>query len=146
RMRRIQYFASKQAMDIEHMGEKVAQQLVERGLVTRPSDIYLLTAHDLAGLDGFKEKSIQNLLDSIDASKKCPFSRFIMALGIKYVGTETADLLATSAKDLEHLIHLSEEDLLAIGGIGDKTAKTIAEYFQEADHLEEIHLLLSHGV
>lgn len=146
RMRRIQYFASKQAMDIEHMGEKVIEQLVEKGLVTRPSDIYLLTAQDLARLDGFKEKSIQNLLDSIETSKKCPFSRFIMALGIRYVGTETADLLASYAKDLQHLIHLSEEELLAIEGIGDKTAKTIAEYFQDADHLEEIHLLLSHGV
>lgn len=146
RMRRIQYFASKQAMDIDHMGEKVVQQLVERGLVTRVSDIYLLTAQDLARLDGFKEKSIQNLLDSIEESKRCPFSRFIMALGIKYVGTETADLLASHAKNLKHLMSLSEEDLLSIEGIGEKTAEAIVSYFQDPDHVEEIELLLAHGV
>ncbi len=146
RARRIQYFASKQALDIEHMGEKVVELLVEKGLVSRPSDIYLLTADDLAGLEGFKEKSIHNLLTSIEASKKCPLSRFIMALGIKYVGTETAELLADATGDLEHLIHLSEEDLLAIDGVGEKTAHAIADFFQRADHLQEIRLLLSHGV
>ncbi|MBX9743748.1 MAG: NAD-dependent DNA ligase LigA, partial [Chlamydiales bacterium] len=145
-MRRIQYFASKQAMDIEHMGEKVIQQLVERGLVTRVSDIYLLTAQDLARLDGFKEKSIQNLLESIKESKQCPLSRFIMALGIKYVGTETADLLASHVKNLGELIHLSGEELLSIEGIGEKTAEAIVSYFQNPDHVEEIELLLEHGV
>jgi DNA ligase (NAD+) len=83
RVRRIQYFASKQALDIEHMGEKVVEMLVEKGLVTRPSDIYLLTKESLSQLDGFKEKSINNLLSSIGESKKCSLSRFIMALGIK---------------------------------------------------------------
>lgn len=146
RVRRIQYFASKQALDIEHMGEKVVEMLVEKKLVSRPSDIYLLTADDLSKLDGFKEKSISNLLNSIEESKKCPLSRFIMALGIKYVGTETAELLADTAQDLSHLIRLSEADLLAIDGIGEKTAKAIVDFFQDADHLEEIHLLLTHGV
>src|SRR5690606_3089601 len=97
RVRRLFYFASKHAMDIDHMGEKVIEQLVEKGLVSRVSDIYTLDEAALAKLDGFKEKSIQNLLESIDASKKCTLSRFIMALGIKYVGTETADLLAEEA-------------------------------------------------
>ncbi|HAB99080.1 MAG TPA: DNA ligase (NAD(+)) LigA [Parachlamydiales bacterium] len=146
RMRRIQYFASKHAMDIEHMGEKVVEQLVERSLVTRVSDIYLLTPQDLARLDGFKEKSIYNLLTSIEKSKKCSLSRFIMALGIKYVGTETADLLASHVKDLDHLLHLTLEELLSLEGIGEKTAEALVSYFQDPDHLEEIHLLLSHGV
>jgi DNA ligase (NAD+) len=146
RIRRIQYFASKHAMDIEHMGEKVVEQLVERSLISRVSDIYLLTSEDLARLDGFKEKSIHNLLQSIEASKKCPLSRFIMALGIKYVGTETADLLASHARDLDHLLTLSLEELLSIEGIGEKTAQTLVSYFQDPDNLEEIRLLLSHGV
>ncbi|MCC6128181.1 MAG: NAD-dependent DNA ligase LigA [Chlamydiae bacterium] len=146
RVRRIQYFASKQALDIEHMGEKVVELLVEKGLVSRPSDIYLLTKESLSQLDGFKEKSINNLLSSIEASKKCSLSRFIMALGIKYVGTETAELLAESVRDLEHLMQFSEEDLLAIDGIGEKTAKAIVNFFQDEEHVEEIHLLLSHGV
>ena len=146
RARRIQYFASKHAMDIEHMGEKVVEQLVEKGLVSRVSDIYLLTENDLAQLEGFKEKSIQNLLESIDKSRKCPLSRFIMALGIKYVGTETAELLADELRDLDHLIECKEEELLGIEGIGEKTAHTIAEHFRDKDNREEIRLLLSHGV
>ncbi|MBX7067590.1 MAG: NAD-dependent DNA ligase LigA [Parachlamydiales bacterium] len=146
KMRRIIYFASKHAMDIEHMGERVVEQLVERGLISCVSDIYLLDAFSLASLDGFKEKSIRNLLDSIEASKKCPLSRFIMGLGIKYVGTETAELLAEEAGSLEKLMELSEEDLLAIDGIGEKTARTIAAFFKDKDNREEIELLLRHGV
>lgn len=146
RVRRILYFASKHAMDIEHMGERVVEQLVERGLVSRVSDIYLLDELALAQLDGFKEKSIRNLLESIDASRKCPLSRFIMGLGIKYVGTETAELLAEEAGDLKSLIKMSEEELNAIEGIGDKTAKAIAEFFKDKDNREEIELLLAHGV
>ncbi len=146
RMRRIWYFASKHAMDIEHMGEKVVEQLVEKGLVSRLSDIYLLDEKALAKLEGFKEKSIRNLLESIDASRNCPLSRFIMGLGIKYVGTETAELLAEEASDLDHLMKMKEEDLSAIEGIGEKTAKAIADFFKDSDNREEIKLLLAHGV
>ena len=146
RVRRIIYFASKQAMDIEHMGEKVVEQLVGKGVVSRISDIYLLNEDDLSKLEGFKEKSIQNLLNSIESTRKCPLSRFIMGLGIKYVGVETAELLAEEAGDLETLMHMGEEEFNAIEGIGDKTAKTIYEFFQDRGHRDEIKLLLSHGV
>jgi DNA ligase (NAD+) len=146
RTRRLIYFASKHAMDIEHMGEKVVEQLVEKGLVSRPSDIYLLDEKALMMLDGFKEKSIRNLLDSIDASRKCPLSRLIMGLGIKYVGTETADLLAEESGDLDTLLKMKEDDFLAIVGIGEKTAHAVAEFFRDPDHREEIKLLLAHGV
>lgn len=146
RVRRIIYFASKQAMDIEHMGEKVVEQLVEKGLVSRISDIYLLDEKDLAKLDGFKEKSIQNLLESIEASRKCPLSRLIMGLGIKYVGTETAELLAEEAGDLPALMEMNEEDLVSIEGIGEKMAQAIVAFFKDKDNREEIKLLLAHGV
>jgi DNA ligase (NAD+) len=146
RLRKIVYFASKHAMDIEHMGEKVVQQLVEKGLVSRVSDIYLLDEEKLARLDGFKEKSIRNLLESIEKSRTCSLSQFIMGLGIKYVGTETADLLADTVRDLDHLLQISEIELLGIDGIGEKTARAIADYFRDADHREEIKLLLRHGV
>ncbi|MBF8263409.1 MAG: ligA [Parachlamydiales bacterium] len=144
--RRIAWFASKHAMDIEHMGERVVEQLVEKGFVLRISDIYLLDAEKLSQLDGFKEKSIRNLLGSIEKSRKCPLSRLIMGLGIKYVGTETAELLADHVHDLDHLLRIREEELLKIEGIGEKTAHTIAEYFRDPDHIEEIRLLLRHGV
>lgn len=146
KMRGILYFASKHAMDIEHMGEKVVEQLVSKGLVSRISDIYLLDEISLGQLDGFKEKSIRNLLDSIDASRKCSLSRFIMGLGIKYVGTETAELLAEEAGDLETLIEMGEEEFLNIEGIGEKTAQSIAIFFKDKAHQKEIELLLAHGV
>ncbi len=146
RVRRLFYFASKHAMDIDHMGEKVVEQLVEKGLVSRVSDIYTLDEAALSQLEGFKEKSIHNLLASIDASRKCTLARFIMALGIKYVGTETAELLADEAGDLDHFLHFKEEDLLAIDGIGEKTAQAIAEYLHDKDNLHEIKRLLHHGV
>ncbi len=146
RERRVVYFASKHAMDIEHMGEKVVEQLVSKGLVSRVSDIYLLDEKELAQLEGFKEKSIRNLLDSIETSRKCPLSRLIMALGIKYVGTETAELLAEEAGDLDTLMEMSEEALLAIEGIGEKTAPAIVAFFKDKDNREEIRLLLAHGV
>lgn len=146
RIRRILHFASKHAMDIEHMGEKVVEKLVEKGLVTRISDIYLLTEKELAQIEGFKEKSIQNLLKSIDASKRCPLSRLLMGLGIKYVGAETAELLAEEGGDFETLIHMNEEEFNAIEGIGDKTAREIATFFADSDNLQEIKLLLAHGV
>lgn len=146
RVRKIIYFASKQAMDIEHMGERVVEQLVEKGLICRVSDIYLLTESDLAKLEGFKEKSIRNLLKSIEASRRCSLTRFLMGLGIKYVGAETAELLAEEGGDLDHLIRMKETDFLAIQGIGEKTARAIFEFFQDPDSLEEIRLLLKHGV
>lgn len=145
-LRQIIYFASKHAMDIEHMGEKVVEQLVEKGLISRISDIYLLDEEALKKLDGFKEKSIRNLLNSIDASKKCPLSRLIMGLGIKYVGVETAEALAEEAKSIEKLMEMSEEELLLIEGIGEKTAKAIAAFFKDKENREEIHLLLKNGV
>lgn len=146
RVRRILYFASKHAMDIEHMGEKVVEQLVEKGLVSRISDLYLLDEKALSQLDGFKEKSIRNLLESLNASRQCPLPRFIMGLGIKYVGTETAELLAEEVGDLETLMKMSEQELIALEGIGDKTAQAIAAFFKDPDHREEIQLLLAHGV
>ncbi len=145
-LRRIVYFASKHAMDIEHMGEKVAKQLVEKGLVSRISDIYLLDEKRLSTLEGFKEKSIHNLLTSIEKSRKCPLYRLIMGLGIKYVGTETAELLAEEAGDLETLLEMGEETLLSIDGIGEKTARTIAAFFKDEKNQEEIRLLLKYGV
>jgi DNA ligase (NAD+) len=145
-VRKIIYFASKHAMDIEHMGERVVEQLVEKGLVKRISDIYLLEEKDLAKLEGFKDKSIRNLLESIDASRKCSFARFIMGLGIKYVGTETAELLAEEAGDLEKLLEMSEEDFDAIEGIGEKTAKAVAAFLKDKDNVHEIKRLLANGV
>lgn len=146
KIRRITFFASKDAMDIDHLGEKVVEQLVKKGLVEQISDIYALTEKDLEKLEGFKEKSIHNLLESIDRSRHVTLSRLILALGIKYVGEGTAEVLAEHAEDIDALSKMSEEELLEIDGVGEKMAQAIVAYFSEPHHLKEIHTLLQRGV
>ena len=101
--RRLIFFASKPAMNIDFLGEKVMQKLIERGLVKSLPDIYRLTKEDIATLEGFKEKSIKNLIQSIQASKKVTLPRFILSLGIPFVGSNTAELIAEHAKSVENL-------------------------------------------
>ena len=145
-MRRIAYFASKDAMDIDHLGEKVVEQLFTKKLVRHLADIYALTERDLSKLDGFKDKSIHNLLESIDKSRETSLSRFILALGIKYVGEGTAEVLAEEAGDLQTLASMSEEDLKEIEGIGNKIAHSVYTYFREPAHIKEVEQLLDAGV
>lgn len=146
KIRRIAFFVSKEAMDIDHLGEKVVEQLVDKDLIRTISDIYNLTEKDLAKLDGFKEKSIQNLLESIHKSRYVPLSKFILALGIKYVGKGTAEDLADAAGDIDTLAKMSFEELQDIEGVGEKVAQAVVDYFSESKHLKEIHALLKNGV
>lgn len=145
-VRRLFHFASKGAMDIDGMGEKIVEQLVDRGFVKRPSDIYALTAHELAQLDGFKDKSIHNLLTSIEKSRDVPLDKLIMALGIPHVGAGTAELLARKAGNIEALAKMEEGELLAIEGIGPKVSSAIVTYFANKENQEEIGRLLEKGV
>lgn len=145
-LRRIIFFAGKEGMDIEHLGKKVAEQLVERGLIRSFSDIYSLTKEDLAHLEGFKDKAIQNLLDGIDASRHVPLARLIAALGIPNVGAGTADLLAQAAGDMRSLFHIKKEELLEIEGIGDTVADAVIDYFSNAHNIQEIEALFAQGV
>lgn len=145
-IRRIQYFAGKMAMDIDHMGEKVAMHLVEKGFVRVPSDIYALTEEQVSQLPGFKMKSVQNLLKSIEHSKQVTLERFIMGLGIKYVGTGTAELLAAKAGTIEKVGEMSEEELMKIEGVGEKVAQAVVHYFAQPENRQEIQRLLDLGV
>lgn len=145
-LQRIVFFASKQGMDIEHLGEKVALQLVETGLVETPSDIYTLTASSLEQLEGFKEKSIANLLAGIDASRRVPLAHLIRSLGIPHVGAGMADLLAEAAGSIEALAEMSKEELLTIEGVGEIVAEAIAAYFADPEKVLEIRKLLQLGV
>ncbi len=108
-LRRLIYFASKHAFDIQHLGERVMQQLFERGLVRTPSDIYTLTDVQLSQLEGFKHKSVYNLLSSIETSKTVTLARFIMGLGIKHVGITTAEVIAARAGSIESFMQMQEE-------------------------------------
>ncbi len=145
-LKRMIFFTGKSGMDIEHLGEKVMTQLAQAGFVKRLSDIYELKPEQLFQLKNFKEKSVQNILMSIEKSKDVSLGRFIKALGIPFVGAETADLLANRAGSLEKLALLTEEELLSIEGVGPKVAESIVTYFADRDHLEEIERLLNNGV
>lgn len=145
-LRRLVYFSNKDAMDIDNLGEKVIEQLFHKGFVRAPSDIYQLTAQQLAQLDNFKEKSIQNLLMSIEKSRDVTLARFIMALAIKYVGSGTAEALALKAGDISHLMQMSKEDLLQIEGVGDKVADAVIEYFSLDKNRNEVESLIRNGV
>ncbi len=146
KIRRLIFFASKDAMDIEHLGEKVVEQLVRKGLVNAYADFYHLTEKDLAKLEGFKEKSINNLLESIDRSRKVSLSRLILALGIKHVGEGTAELLAERAQDLDTLSQMTVEELKEVEGIGDVVAESVRDYFSNPHAKKEIQALLKAGV
>lgn len=145
-LRRIVYFAAKDAMDIENLGEKVVEQLVKRHFVKRISDIYKLTESQLLQLDGFKQKSADNLLTGIENSKHVSLPRFIMALGIKHVGEGIAELLAKKAGDIETLSQMTKEELMDIEGVGDKVASSVIAFFKEPENLQEVKDLLEAGV
>ncbi len=145
-LRRIIYFASKNAMNIENLGIKVIEKLVSERLIKNISDIYSLQKEDLLKLDGFKEKSAQNILDSIEKSKNATFARFLFSLGIPYVGTGVAEILAENARTLEKLQKLSKHDLLEIDGIGEKAANSIVGFFADPDQKDEVNHLLLRGV
>lgn len=145
-LRRIEYFVSKAAMDIDHLGEKIVEQLVTRGFVKRPSDIYALTEEQISQLEGFKAKSVQNLVTSIERSRDVSLEKFIMALGIKYVGTGTAEDLARVSGDIETLMRMTTEELLEIEGVGEKVASSVRDYFSHKDNVDEVERLLKLGV
>lgn len=145
-LRKIIYFAGKEALDIENFGEKVAEMLFKKGYIKTPADIYSLTKEQLATLDNFKEKSIYNLYTSIEASKHVSLDRFIMALGIKHIGQQTAELLAIKSHSIQKLMQFTKEELLQIEGIGEKVAHAILEFFSNELNRLEINKLMERGV
>jgi DNA ligase (NAD+) len=127
----IRHFASRGALDIEGLGEKLSAQLFDAGLIQDPSDLYFLTKDQLLALDRHGEKSAQNLIDSIEKSKTPPLDKFIFALGIRNVGERTAKLLATRFGTMVNLIDARIEDLTTINEIGPEIAQSIVQFFHE---------------
>jgi DNA ligase (NAD+) len=144
--RAIMHFASKTAMDIDGLGEKIILQLVNAGLVKDVSDLYNLTEGDLIPLERFAEKSAQNIVNAIQGSKQPPFWRLINALGLRYVGEATAQVLAQHFRNLEDLGQASEEELLQVEGVGEQVASSIVEYFQNPRNQELLRKLKEAGV
>ncbi|MDT3707963.1 MAG: NAD-dependent DNA ligase LigA [Thiobacillus sp.] len=140
------HFAGRRAMDIEGLGDKLVDQLVDRGLVHTPADVYDLDLETLAGLERMAEKSATNLLAAIVASKATTLARFIFALGIRNVGETTAKDLARHFGSLDKLIAASETDLLAVRDVGPIVAQSIAQFFGEPHNLAVVGKLRAAGV
>jgi DNA ligase (NAD+) len=140
------HFAARTAMDIEGLGEKVAEQLVEKGLVESLADIYRLRMNNLIALDRFAEKSAGNLIDEIEASKKQNFSNFLYGLGIPLVGEHLAQVIAENFKDIEELEKASKEELENIYEIGPEVANSIREFFERDKNKEIIEEMFRQGV
>jgi DNA ligase (NAD+) len=134
------------SLDIEGFGYATLQQLIDRKLVKDPADLYHLTKVQLLTLEGFADKSAQNLLDRIEASKATTFLRFLGALGINHVGWTMAGLLAEHFGDIDRLQAASVDDLRAVGGVGPIVAEEVHEYFQRPESRRLIKRLLDAGI
>ena len=145
-IRNIEHFVSRSAMDIEGMGIKIAEQLVEAGKVRNVADLYTLTVHDLLALEGFAEKRAQNLIDAIDRSRSQSLTRLIIALGIRNVGETVAADLARNFGDMEKLISAEKANMEAIEGIGPIVANTIYDWFQNPANLRVLEHLKKAGL
>ncbi len=145
-VRSIFHFAGKAAMDIDGLGEKIILQLVENGLIRDVGDLYRLTEDDLTPLERFAEKSAQNIVAAIQNSKTPPFWRLLNALGIRFVGEATAQLLAQHFHNLEALMQASKEDLLHVEGVGEQVAASIQEFFDSPRNQELVKKLRDAGV
>ncbi len=146
--RRLTHYASRHAMDIEGLGDKVVDQLVEARLLTSIPDIYDLHAHreGLVGLERWGEKKADNLLSAIEKSKERPFARVLYAIGIRFVGEETAKLLAAHFSDIGQLKEATAERLTAINGIGERMADSMLQFMQDQNSIAMLDRLQYAGV
>ena len=143
---RIKHFASKRAMDIDGLGVKLIDQLVDKGLVKDVADIYYINKEGLIELERMADKSAQNIIDAIEKSKTKPLSKFLYALGIRHVGETTAEDLAHSFPRLDDFFHLSEEDLMEVEGVGPEVAASVHQFFGDKKNRESIDRLKKAGV
>ena len=143
---RLFHFGSRRAMDIEHLGEVVIGQLVDRGMVKDFADLYALTAEELAGLERLAEKSARNLVAAIDGSKTRGLARLLNGLGIRMVGERAAQLLASRFGSMDKLLAATEQDINEIHGIGPQIAQSVARFFAESHNRDTIDRLGRAGV
>jgi DNA ligase (NAD+) len=142
----IKHFASRRAMDIEGLGDKLVEQLVEHGLIRDASDLYRLTIDDIAGLERMAEKSAGNLVNALEKSKSTTLERFVYALGIREVGEATAQVLAQAFGELGPLMQADVEALQDVRDVGPVVAQHIAGFFAEGHNRDVIRKLLDAGV
>ncbi|HNQ64837.1 MAG TPA: NAD-dependent DNA ligase LigA [Smithella sp.] len=142
----IRHFASRGAMDIEGLGEKVSAQLFDAKLIADPADLYFLTKEQLVDLDRQAEKSAQNLIEAIAGSKNPSLDKFIYALGIRHVGERTAKLLANHYGSIKNLISTTQDELTAIHEIGPEIAESIVDFFHEQKNINVLNKFFKAGI
>ncbi len=142
----ILHFAQRSAMDIDGMGEMLVNQLVDKNMVHDYSELYRLSRDQLAGLERMGIKSADNVLKSLEQSKRRSLGRLLFALGIPMVGEHSAELLAAAFEDIQQVSHASTEDLLAIEEIGPKVASSIEKYFHQKESQDILKRLMQAGV
>jgi DNA ligase (NAD+) len=142
----LQHFASRRAMNIEGMGEQLVEQLVERGLLHGLADVYSLTQEQIAGLERMGDKSAANVIAAIEASKRTPLSRVIFALGIRYVGERTAQLLADHFRSVERMRTATREELEEVEEVGPRISEAIQDFFAAERNIEMLSQLAGVGV
>ncbi len=143
-LRRLSHFVSRNAMNIEHLGPKSIEQFLDEGLVSEFADFFALKASDLEGLEGWQEKSAENLIAAISDRKKVPLERLLFALGIEQVGEETARDLASHFRTLEKIRSAEVSQLIAVPNIAEKVATSITSWFKDKQHARELDALLKY--
>ena len=145
-LRNLIHFCSRDAMDIEGMGDAVLEKLVANGLLTKASEIYTLKKEDFMTLEGFKDKSSQNLVDAVEKSKLNDLAKLVFALGIRHVGQKAGKILAEHFETMENIMNASLEEISSIEGFGGIMAKSVADFFALEQSKREIEALAAYGV
>jgi len=143
---RLEYYATRKAMDIENMGPAVVEQLVDKGWVKDPSDLYDLTIEQVVEMDRMGPKSAQNLIEGIEKSKAQPLNRVLNGLGIRHVGAHNAEVLAEHYGNVDALMTADQEELKNIHAIGEIVAETVHDFFETAANQDLIQRLKEHGL
>ncbi len=143
---RIQHFISRKAMNIDGLGTETIQVLFEQDLIKNPADLYELTYDQLIPIDRMAEKSVNNMLEGVEASKQIPFEKVLFALGIRFVGDTVAKKLARHFGNIDNIIQASFETLIEVDEIGDRIAESLIEYFSIPENVEMINQLKNHGL
>jgi len=143
---RIKHFASKRAMDIDGLGDKLVAQMVDKGMVKDVSDLYRLSKEDLVALDRMADKSAQNILNAIEGSKEKPLAKFIYALGVRHVGEHLSEVLAKEVQSLTNFFRVTEEELLAIREVGPELAQSVVRFFRDQGNREVMEMLQEAGL
>jgi DNA ligase (NAD+) len=143
---RIRHFASKRAMDIEGLGVKLIDQLVDKGLIKDVADIYYIKKDELIALERMADKSAQNIIDAIESSKTKPLSKFLYALGIRHVGEHISEVLAHRFPRLDDLSHATEDELMEVEEVGPEVAASVFQFFKDKKNRDSIERLKKAGV